>query len=230
MNNILIVGASRGIGLGLASVYLEKGHRVYALARQPVQSKGLAELRTAYPEQLHTLEGDLLDTTACAHHIAHALNDALIDRLILNAGISGPTPQDVTLCSDDQIQALFLINAIAPVRLAKVLMNKIAPGGIIGFMSSIMASQELNLSADKPLYGASKSTLNSLIRSWQAELGDLPFSLLALHPGWVKTDMGGDAAPVSIEESTQGLYSVIESSAQQNLCRFVDYQGHTIPW
>lgn len=93
-----------------------------------------------------------------------------------------------------------------------------------------MASLELARAAEMPLYGASKAALNSLLRSWQAQLPQLPWSLLALHPGWVRTDMGGDAAPLSVEQSANGLREVITRQLGQRQCAFIDYQGQTLPW
>ena len=119
---------------------------------------------------------------------------------------------------------------MAPIRLAQCLAEQVADGGVIAFMSSQMASLTLARAADMPLYGASKAALNSLLRSWQAQLPRLPWSLLALHPGWVRTDMGGDAAPLSVEQSASDLRQVILDQLGRRQCDFLDHQGQSLPW
>ncbi|MFG8974428.1 SDR family oxidoreductase [Pseudomonas paraeruginosa] len=229
MHNVLIVGASRGIGLGLVARYLDSGARVYAVARRPEDSAGLQALRHASGDRLQLVTGNL-DDAQCAGAILRALAEERLDRLVVNAGVYGPADQDVTTIDGAQIAQLFLTNAIAPLRLARVLSGKVREGGVVAFMSSQMASLGLGLSATMPLYGASKATLNSLVRSWQAELGELPFSLLLLHPGWVRTEMGGESAPLSVEESSAGLVAAVEDAAGANACRFVDYRNQPLPW
>ena len=97
--------------------------------------------------------------------------------------------------------------------------------------SSVVAGLQLSPGAEMPLYAASKAALNSLLLSWAAQLGDSrDFALLALHPGWVQTDMGGAAAPLTVEESVAGLVAVVEAAAGSRDCRFVDNQGETLPW
>ena len=119
-------------------------------------------------------------------------------------------------------------NAIAPVRLAQALLPHMQPGATFAFMSSQMASVELARAAQMPLYGASKAALNSLLRSWSQTNPDL--GLLALHPGWVRTEMGGNDAPLSIEESVSGLIRVIDAYTGQAGCRFIDHRGTPLPW
>ncbi|MCQ4346411.1 SDR family oxidoreductase [Pseudomonas stutzeri] len=230
MLDVLIAGASRGIGLGLVRAWLQGGARVFAVARDPAASAGLAELVGQYPERLRTIAGDLNDPAAPALILA-ALGDARLDRVLLNAGIYGPAAQDVASASEAEIGQLFLSNAVAPLRLARALRPRLKPDAVLAATSSVMASLQLSPGADMPLYAASKAALNSLLLSWAAQLGDArDFALLALHPGWVQTDMGGAAAPLTVEESVAGLVAVVEAVAGTRDCRFVDHQGETLPW
>lgn len=100
----------------------------------------------------------------------------------------------------------------------------------MAFISSQMASLQLNRSIDMPLYGASKAALNSLLLSWSSHYAELPWSLLALHPGWVRTAMGGADAPLSVADSAAGLYQVIRAELGRRRCTFLDYKGQTLPW
>lgn len=230
MLNVLIAGASRGIGLGLVRTYLARGDRVFALVRNPAASPGLSELASQHGERLEWIACDL-NAPGAPEHVAAALKDLRLDRVLLNAGVSGPRDQDVAGVSDSDIAQLFLSNAVAPLRLARMLHPRLSSGGVLAFTSSVMGSLQLSVGANMPLYSASKAALNSLLLHWATELGaSRDFSLLALHPGWVRTDMGGDDAPLSVEQSVAGLVTVVEAAAGTNECRFVDHEGNTLPW
>lgn len=227
--HVLICGASRGIGLGLVSAFLDAGWQVHAAVRELRPASPLAALCEQQPDALQVITCDLnrLD----AHHtLEAALHGQRLDCALFNAGVYGPAHQDPRLAEVEDIGQLFLANAVAPIRLAQHLAGHVNEGGVIAFMSSQMASLQLARAADMPLYGASKAALNSLLRSWQMQLPQLPWSLLALHPGWVRTDMGGDAAPLSVEQSASGLRDVLVGQLGRRQCAFLDYQGQPLPW
>lgn len=228
MQNILITGTSRGIGLGLVRAYIARGARVFAVVRQQPSAILLALAQSHGPSlQLITCD---LDEAQATTRISAALDCAQLDRAVFNAGIYGPEHQDPRQVSPAEIAQLFLTNAIAPVRLAQGLLPSMAAGGVMAFVSSQMASVQLARATDMPLYGASKAALNSLLRSWSM-VPDFPrLALLALHPGWVRTELGGANAPLSVEDSVRGLIEVIEAEAGQPSCRFLDYQGRVLPW
>lgn len=228
MHKILITGASRGIGLGLAEAYLNSGAQVHAIVRNP-DSPALRQLQEPFGERLQLIACDLNDVDAGARILAQ-LDAQALDAVILNAGVYGPSHQDVEQTNVAEIGELLLSNAIAPLRLARQLAPRVGRSGVIAFMSSQMASVELARAAQMPLYGASKAALNSLIRSWsQAE--DRPAAtLLALHPGWVRTAMGGDQATLDVATSAAGLQQSIAQYAGRGACHFVDYQQQVLPW
>jgi len=230
MLNVLIAGASRGIGLAMVRAYLGRGDRVFALARDPAASAGLAEILGRYGRRLQLIACDL-NAAAAPEQVVATVGDCHLDRVLLNAGIPGPHKQDVASVSDADVAQLFLTNAVAPLRLARALRPLVRSGGVLTFTSSVMGSLQLSVGASMPLYSASKAALNSLLLHWAAELGSSrDFSLLSLHPGWVRTDMGGDQAPLSVEQSVAGLVDVIEAAAGLDQCRFVDYEGNALPW
>lgn len=230
MSHVLIAGASRGIGLGLTEAYLTRGDQVTALARHPEQAPGLSALQARFPATLHTLACDL-NAPDAALTVLTSLSPGRLDRVILNAGISGPTDQTLDHLGTDDIAQIFLSNAIAPLRMARALRPLIPSGGVMAFTSSILGSIQLGLAPDMALYGASKAALNHLIRNWANEQGDaLDIHLLALHPGWVRTDMGGPQAPLSVADSVRGLVRVIEDAAGQVGCDFLDHEGQPLPW
>ncbi|GGK08910.1 SDR family oxidoreductase [Pseudomonas matsuisoli] len=226
MQYILVVGASRGIGLALVENYLQQGHQVFATLRKAGNS-ALDALSRKHPGKLTQILCDLTDTDAVAT-IEAALGDITLDVALFNAGIKGPDSLDDA--SKEEVASLFITNTLAPVRMARRLSHRVSPQGVIAFTSSQMGSVSLALSASMPLYGASKAALNSLLQSWnQAE--DKPAStLLALHPGWVKTDMGGENAAVNVTESATGLIETIQGFYGVGGCHFADYRQRPMPW
>ena len=184
VQHILIIGASRGIGRGLANAFAQEGADVIATVRD-------ATHKDTHP-RITTQIVDMTDTASVVHLKEH-LSAVTFDALIVNAGIFGPDHQSVSQATEQEIATLFLTNAIAPVRLAETMLSQVREGGVIAFMSSSTASFTNNHTGDMALYRASKSALNSLARSF-AVTSALPGkrSVLLLHPGWVQTDMGGE--------------------------------------
>ncbi|MBA1246399.1 SDR family NAD(P)-dependent oxidoreductase [Pseudomonas zeshuii] len=160
--NVLIVGASRGIGLALVTQYLERGAQVFALVRRS-DNEALQQLSATYGDRLVLLSGDMTDP-ALIPSLKKQLQNTTLDRLIVNAGIYGPDHQDVMAINTEEIAELFSTNTIAPLRIVEGLSHCIADGGVVACMSSQMGSVTLDRAADMPLYGASKAALNSLLR------------------------------------------------------------------
>lgn len=227
--SILITGASRGLGLGLTQAFAHAGWRVHAVSRNLAGSTELRALEQHYGERLHLIECDLEQRDA-GQLIDQALGRQTLTCALFNAGAYGPPHQDPRQTNAAEIGQLFLANAVAPVSLAQQLAERIESGGVIAFMSSQMASLQLNRARDMPLYGASKAALNSLLLSWSSHYAELPWSLLALHPGWVRTAMGGADAPLSVADSAAGLLHVINRQLGRKQCAFLDYQGQALPW
>lgn len=221
----LIVGASRGLGLGLARQLSAQGWQVIATVRDPQRAAELAAIQGVRIEAL-----DIADTTQ-VDALPSRLADVELDLLYINAGIAGPQDKPASAATADEVAQLFMTNAVAPIRLAEVLRPRVNPTtGVIAFVSSIMGSVEAGPGMGMSLYGASKAALNHLTRSFVAELGDTTLTVLSLHPGWVQTDMGGTEAPLDVETSTRGLAEQVTRAAGQGGHRFVDYQGEPLPW
>ncbi|ELY6346883.1 SDR family oxidoreductase [Cronobacter muytjensii] len=219
--NIIIIGASRGIGRGLAEAFASEGAQVIATVRR---EQGHEE---THP-QITTQRVDMTDAASCAR-LQQALSALTVDALVVNAGVFGPDHQSVSEATEEEIASLFMTNAVAPVRLAQALLPQVREGGVIAFMSSATASFTRNDTGDMALYRASKSALNSLARSF-AVTKALPGKrgVLLLHPGWVQTDMGGERAPVTVAESAAGLQKVINAALDNPQCQFIDYLGKAI--
>ena len=124
-----------------------------------------------------------------------------------------------------------MTNAVSPMRLAHAFLDRVRSGpGIVAFMSSGLGSVANKTDSYSELYSASKAALNSLSRSLAASLGRRRVTVLAIAPGWVRTDMGGRGAPLSVEESARGIVDVLESRAGTGHPGFVDYRGRDVEW
>lgn len=225
----LVVGATRGIGLGVTKEFLARGWDVIATARDPAKATALHELAAAHLGRVSIPQLDMNDP-AGVDGFAESLGHKVLDAVLVNAGVSGPEHRSANVATATEIGELMFTNAIAPVRLARSLVSHIRPGsGVLAFTSSVMGSV-----ADNPggheLYRASKAALNSLTRGLWGELSGRKLTLLSVHPGWVRTDMGGSNAAVSVENSAEGIVSVIERHSGGRRHLFIDYTGKELPW
>lgn len=221
----LIVGASRGLGLGLVRQLSAQGWQVIATVRNPQRATELAAIQGVRIETLDIADAAQVDA------LPSRLAGVTLDLLYINAGIAGPQDKHASAATPDEVSRLFMTNAVAPIRLAEAMRPLVNPKtGVIAFVSSIMGSVETGPGMGMSLYGASKAALNHLTRSFVAELGDTTLTVLSLHPGWVKTDMGGAEAPLDVETSTLGLADQVTRAAGQGGHRFIDYQGEPLPW
>lgn len=217
--SILILGASRGIGLGLAEEFARRGWRVVASER-------------SRSEALHALAGvDVVtaDVTDPASYAGFGLADGSLDAVLVNAGISGARHQSTDMATAEEVAEVVMTNAFGPARAGQALLPKLKHGGTLAFMSSLMGSIA-DSSGGYDLYRSSKAALNMLakgIAEQNAKARDV--EVLSLHPGWVQTDMGGPSATLTVARSVQGLADVIEASGGAGY-RFVDYTGKALPF
>ena len=226
---VVIIGASRGLGLGLAREFARRGWRVTATARSAATANELADAVAASDGRIAVEEVDI-DRAESVDALAARLAGRRFDLVFINAGVSGPQHQSVDAATPQEIGALMYTNAVAPIRIARRLLPLVADGGTVAFMSSNMGSIGGNLSGGMDLYRASKAALNSLTRGFVAnDVRDRPIAVLTMHPGWVRTAMGGPDAALSIEESVAGLADVIEASRPPGH-RFIDHRGAELPW
>ncbi|HSC83193.1 MAG TPA: SDR family oxidoreductase [Pseudomonas sp.] len=221
----LIIGASRGLGLGLVQQLHGDGWQVTATVRNPAGASALQALDGVCIETLD------IDDALALEALAERLQGQVFDLLFVNAGILGPAHQSSSAATAAELGQLFMTNVIAPIRLAERLSAQIRPDtGVLAFMSSILGSVANPEGVDLALYKASKAALNSLTNSFVCTLTEPRPTVLSLHPGWVKTDMGGPGASLDIATSCQGLVRQIELYVGRGGHHFIDYQGHSIPW
>ena len=227
--NALIIGANRGIGLGLVKELASRGWTVTGTARNLAAANDLKGIADASGGKVSVAAVDTADA-ASAERLRDGLAGQVFDVLIVNAGVSGPAKTTRTV-ERDEFADLFVTNALAPVRLGELLAGNVRPEtGVIGMMTSQLGSVEQASAGGMELYRASKAALNSFTRSFAARHRDKKITILSLHPGWVKTDMGGPNAAVELADSTRGLVDVIERARTDRQDGYFDYTGATLPW
>jgi NAD(P)-dependent dehydrogenase (short-subunit alcohol dehydrogenase family) len=225
----LVIGANRGIGLGVTKVFLRRGWDVIATARRPDEATALHDLEIAHPGRISISRLDTSNAPA-VDGFAASLGARVLDTVLVNAGVAGPQHRSASAATAEEIGELMFINAIAPIRLARSLVNHVRKdSGVVAFTSSVMGSVAGNTGGHE-LYRASKAALNSLARGLWGELRGRKLTMVSLHPGWVRTDMGGASAAVSVQDSAAGMVSVIEQQSGAHRHRFLDYQGQELPW
>jgi NAD(P)-dependent dehydrogenase (short-subunit alcohol dehydrogenase family) len=218
----IIIGASRGLGLGLAQELAQRGWQVTATQRSP--SAALAAAAAAGNIAIETVD---IDDPAAIAALA-ARQPGPFDLVFVNAGVTGPRHGSADKVTADELAALMMTNAVSPIRTARALLGAVRPGGTVALMTSILGSVALRQHGHAELYSASKAALNSLTRGFAAvEARD--FVVLSLHPGWVKTDMGGEGADIDVATSVAGLADVLEAETAPGH-RYLDYTGKTLPW
>ena len=227
MAHWLVAGASRGIGLELARQLAKKGERVTASVRDEA---GRARLTAALAgRQCRILTFDTRDEAAI--RVAAALLNEPIDILIANAGAYGPKRQSTTDMDFDGALDLLSVNTLGPLRVVQAFLHlvKRSERPRIIIMSSALGSMAL-AGTFNVAYRASKSGLNKITQCLAQDFKADGVSVIAIHPGWVRTDMGGPDAPLGVEASAAGIIAVSETLTIEETGRYVDFRGDEIDW
>lgn len=222
----LIIGASRGLGYALAAEFLRRGWQVTATERTP---SALHELAKSAEGRL-TVE--TVDITAPEQVAALRARSGRFDLLFVNAGTNYTTDPSATFAdvSTEDFTRVMVTNALSPMRAVETLQDLVPATGTIGVMSSGQGSISGNTNGGFEVYRASKSALNQLMRSFAARHADDPRTLLLMAPGWVKTDLGGPSARLTVDESIPGVADTIEAWAGKGGLHYLDRQGQTVNW
>ena len=225
MKNILITGANRGIGLKFAEI-LSANNNIYATARDITKTDDLEKL-----DNTELLELDLLDKDSIKSFCSE-LKDIPLDMIINNAGIFQDEQMEETILDPELWLDEIMINAIGPVVLSQKLKENIMSGNDkkIIFISSQMGSIDDNYSGGYYFYRTSKSALNSAAKSLSIDWKADGISVLMLHPGWVRTDMGGSNAKLDIDTSVRKMLDVINSLDMGKTGTFLNYEGKKLEW
>lgn len=222
----LVVGASRGLGLGLTRELLAQGWQVIATERS--DSAALHALAGKSGGCLRIERLDINDR-AQIDRLEQGLGKTGLDLLFVNAGVSDAPGQTIGEISDEEFDWIFKTNVLGPMRVIERLSPRVPDGGVIAAMSSALGIVGAEQSGGFDAYGASKAALNKLLRIFSKRAGG-GRSVLAVHPGWVATDMGGRNAPLDVETSVRGIVTVLDSRFGKAGDLYVDYSGQLLPW
>ncbi|MFI4936243.1 MAG: SDR family oxidoreductase [Caulobacterales bacterium] len=225
----LVVGASRGLGLGLVRELASRGWSVIATLRSAKSGAALTALAKESGGKVRIEMLDLEDHDQI-NALAERLAGETLDLLFVNAGITlGPIKAGAA--GRDDVARLFLTNSVAPIHVAEAFVDRVREGtGVIAMMSSGLGSVATSWRSGVDLYSASKAALNKLTRGFASGLGERKLTVLSMSPGWVRTDMGGPGAMFSVEESCKGLVDVVEAKAGTGEHGFYGHNGATVAW
>jgi NAD(P)-dependent dehydrogenase (short-subunit alcohol dehydrogenase family) len=221
-----LIGASRGLGYAIAEEYLERGTRVVATVRGRTRT-ALHELQESVGGQLEIEHVDI-NAPEEVQSLRQRLGSRTFDLLFVNAGVG--VAETVGQVSTDEFTRVMVTNALSPMRVIETLGDVVPPDGTIAIMSSGQGSIANNHNGGFEVYRASKSALNQLMRSYAARHNDDPRTLLLLAPGWVRTDLGGPNARLSIDESIPNLVRTVDAQRSRPGLQYLDYQGDTVAW
>jgi NAD(P)-dependent dehydrogenase (short-subunit alcohol dehydrogenase family) len=225
---VLLIGASRGLGFAMTEEYLKRGWRVIATARDTSRAnrRRLAESADGALE-VETVDVTLPEQVA---ELRARLADCRIDVLFVNAGVKNEDGETAADVSTGEFVRVMVTNSLSPMRVIDALQHLVRPTGTIAVMSSGQGSITNNTNGNFDVYRGSKAALNMFMRSFAARHSADARTLLIMAPGWVRTDMGGPGARLSIEESIPKLLSTMEAYEGRSGLHYLDYLGRVVPW
>ena len=225
-SSALIVGASRGLGLALAEEWLKRDARVIATVRSTSQQ--LKTLQDRFPDSLEIEIVDIADV-ASVRALRDRLDNRTFDVLFVNAGICKANEETPSTVDEQDFLDMMLTNALSPMRVIELFEGLVPASGVLAVMTS-----ELGSIAGNPgfweLYSSSKAALNMLMKCFAARHQGDCRAMLLVAPGWVRTDMGGTTASLSVEESIPFVVDSVERSRGKPGLRFIDRNNRTLRW
>jgi NAD(P)-dependent dehydrogenase (short-subunit alcohol dehydrogenase family) len=207
---------------------LQRGWHVVATHRSEASSR-LPALAKTYGAQLEIETLDILYPEQVAALRAR-LGDRSFDMLFVNAGVKNDDSETIATVSTTEFIRVMVTNALSPMRVVETLQDRVASTGTIAIMSSGQGSVTNNTNGNYEVYRGSKAALNTFMRSFAARHAGDSRTLLLMAPGWVRTDMSGANARLSIDESIPNLANTIDAQAGRGGLQYLDYLGQTVPW
>lgn len=234
MEHIFITGANRGIGLELTRQYLQREDTyVFAAARRPQDAAGLHTLAEQYPDRLTLIPLEVTDESAIDRAVQTVAQvTPHLDILINNAGMNPSGIQSLEVITPETMTTVFQVNAVAPLLVARAFRNLLKDGTRprLVNVSTQVGSMTWKTSGGSYAYAASKAALNMVTRCLSADLKGSGIITIMLHPGWVQTDMGGSNAPLTPEQSANGIIALVDGLTESQNGLFFKWNGEPHPW
>lgn len=225
----LIVGASRGLGHGIAAELANRGWRVIGAVRD-------VSVRTPLHELAERSEGrvdvERLDITAPEQivQLRERIAGRRLDLLFVNAGTTTAEDTPIGQVTEEEFTRVMVTNALSPLRVIEALEGLVTESGLIGAMTSGQGSIANNTTGGREVYRASKAALNVALRSFAARRPESQRALLLMAPGWIRTELGGPDAPYTLAESVPLLVDVLVAKRGRPGLEYLDRNGATVPW
>ena len=228
---VLVTGANRGLGLEFARQYAEDGWRVFAACRAPDSARELKALESRHADRLSVLALDVMDGAAVKAAAGRLRNEA-IDLLLNNAGVGSPPGQKIGSFDYAAWLRVLDANVLGPARMVESFVESVAKSRDkrIVTVTSLMGSIADNSSGGSYAYRSSKAAVNAAMKSFAIDLAPRGITCAVVHPGWVRTDMGGAGGKLSAAESVGALRSLIDSLKREDSGKFFNYDGKPLPW
>ncbi|KUY82083.1 SDR family oxidoreductase [Burkholderia cepacia] len=226
---ILLVAASRGLGLAMAEQFLGKGWSVTGTVREESGRTRLHDLADRFDGRLDIETLDICEPAQLAA-LRERLSGRRFDMLFVNAGTTNEPTETIGEVTTDEFVRVMVTNALAPMRVIETLQDCVTADGLIGAMSSGQGSVANNVSGMREVYRGSKAALNQFMRSFAARQADTRRAMVLMAPGWVRTELGGPDARLTIEESVPSLVDVLVAKRARPGLEYLDYLGRTVPW
>jgi NAD(P)-dependent dehydrogenase (short-subunit alcohol dehydrogenase family) len=225
---ILLIAASRGLGLAMAGEFLKKGWNVVGTVRAGSRTR-LHDLADEHPGRLQIETVNICEQAQVAA-LHERLSGRLFQMLFVNAGTTNNEKDTIGDVSTEEFVRVMITNSLCPMRVVESLQELVTPDGLIGVMSSGQGSVTNNVKGMREVYRGSKAALNQFMRSYAARQAAIPRALVLMAPGWVRTELGGSQAPLSIEDSVPNLVNVLLNKQGKPGLEYFDYLGRTVPW
>ena len=228
---VLVTGANRGLGLEFVRQYAGDGWKVWAACRSPKSAKELKALQAQHADGISILALDVTDSDSIRSAAAQ-LRGEPIDLLLNNAGVGSPPAQKIGSLDYAAWARVIDANVLGPARVVEAFVGHVAKGGgkRIVTLTSRMGSIEDNTSGGSYAYRSSKAGVNAVMKSFSIDLAPRGITCVVVHPGWVRTDMGGAGGKLAPAESVKALRALIDSLKAKDAGKFFDYDGSELPW